>query len=81
MAEQQLKLIREAEMLELQKKIERMQLLVPLSGFTKAYFFELKTAKTYTEAFEKVNDEYYELFGQYRFSSWNSFRNAIKRKK
>jgi hypothetical protein len=42
-------------------------------GFYDEYFLKLRTAKSNTEAF-KVNEDYYGLFGHYRYSDWNTFK-------
>lgn len=76
--EEQQKLADQVELEKLQKKIERMQQLVPVVGFFKCYFTMLKDYSTNFEAFHALNDEYFELFGVYRFSTWESFRNSMK---
>lgn len=76
--EAQKKLADQVELEKLQKKVERMQELVPINGFYKAYFKMLNESESNTAAFNKLNDEYFELFGVYRYSSWDVFRNAMK---
>lgn len=44
-------------------------------GFHKYYFDDLPYHKTKTDCFHHVNELYYELFGEYRYSSSYSFRN------
>ncbi|MCG9792497.1 hypothetical protein [Flavobacterium algicola] len=51
-----------------------MRKLSTRKGFYDAYFEKLKTAKTNTEAFNELNEEYHKLFGHYRYSDWNSFK-------
>lgn len=55
------------------------------AGFTQAYFKELPRSRTTVEAFNKVNDECLELFGEYKFQTHNGFRrylsNYIKKSK
>jgi hypothetical protein len=41
-------------------------------GFYDEYFIKLRTANT--EAFNQVNEDYYGLFGHYRYSDWNTFK-------
>ena len=48
-------------------------------GFYDRYFSLLKTARTTVEAFNAANDEYFELFGEYKYSSIYSFRKTLKR--
>jgi hypothetical protein len=43
-------------------------------GFYDEYFIKLRTAKSNTEAFNQVNEDYYGLFGHYRYSDWNTFK-------
>jgi DNA-binding GntR family transcriptional regulator len=74
----QKKLAQEAELQQMQQKVDRMRELVSLNGFSKAYFALLKNSKTDVEAFNTLNEEYHELFGQYRYSSWDAFRNSMK---
>jgi hypothetical protein len=45
----------------------------PLKAFM-MYFIKLRTAKSNTEAFNQVNEDYYGLFGHYRYSDWNTFK-------
>jgi hypothetical protein len=59
---------------KLEKQNEQMRLLSTKIGFYQEYFKELKTAKTNKEAFENVNDRYFELFGSYRYSDFNTFK-------
>lgn len=60
------------------KKLEAQNALMlqfsTTSGFYEMYFKELKTAKSNIEAFNNVNEKYYELFNKYRYSDWNSFK-------
>ena len=74
----QRKLAAQVELEKLTKQVERMRQLVPVLGFFKCYFSLLKVCKTDVEAFNKINDEYFELFGVYRYSDWDAFRNAKK---
>lgn len=78
--ELQRKLAHQVEIKKMQEKINRMRQLVPIDGFHRAYFLLLKDSTTNVEAFNKLNDEYFELFGVYRYGSWDYFRNAMKRK-
>jgi len=65
---------------KLKKENELLKKLATNSGFYTYYFEMLPKCKTFTEAFNMANDEYYELFGQYKYSSYNSFQNAMKKK-
>jgi len=47
-------------------------------GFFLRYFYYLKKTRTTVEAFAEANQEYFDLFGEYRYSSNQSFRNQLK---
>lgn len=51
-----------------------MRQLSTRKGFYEVYFKKLKTAKTNSEAFNQVNEDFYNLFGFYRYSDFNSFK-------
>ena len=51
-----------------------MRKLSTRKGFYASYFENLKNSKTKIEAFNKVNDSYYSLFGTYKFNSFLDFR-------
>jgi len=72
--EAQKKLANQVELEKLQIKVERMRQLVPVNGFFKAYFELLKSVDSNIEAFELLNNEYYELFGIYRYNSYETFK-------
>jgi len=63
---------------KLEKENEAMKALATQKGFYDTYFKYLKNEKTNNDAFNKVNDEYNELFGSYRYSCYDTFRNATK---
>ena len=44
------------------------------SGFYQYYFEQLKNHKTEVDCFETINDLYFKYFGEYKYSSYNSFR-------
>jgi len=62
------------EIQKLEKENAEMRKLSTRKGFYEAYFKKLVTAKSNTEAFNDVNEEYHKLFGHYRYSDWNSFK-------
>lgn len=64
---------------KLEAQLEQMKALGTTSGFFKAYFKQLKTAATNTEAFNTVNEQYHELFGRYRYSNYDTFRQQKNR--
>ena len=59
---------------KLEKQVIEMRKLSTRKGFYEQYFKELKTARTNTEAFNNINERYHNLFGNYRYSDWNSFK-------
>lgn len=48
-------------------------------GFYRYYFNELPQHATKIECFNHVNELYFDLFGEYRYEEWNSFRNQYNR--
>jgi len=48
-------------------------------GFFQYYFAELPHHLTQTAAFNHVNTLYYELFGEYRYESYDAFRHVYAR--
>lgn len=59
--------------------IEILALLSP-SGFEKRFYKNCKSSKSYSEAYEKTEQEYESNFGKRRYSSYDSFR-VTKNKK
>ena len=51
-------------------------------GINRAYFLryfeKLKKSRTTIEAFNSVNEEFFDLFGEYKYSCVRSFRNSLK---
>lgn len=64
---------------------ERILKMMSREGFNEVFETELKndTEITQKAAFEKINQEYNDCFGVYRYASYNSFdfvrRRAMKR--
>jgi len=48
-------------------------------AFFKRYFNFLAKSRTNIEAFNSANDEHFILFGDYRYSSYNSFGINLKK--
>ncbi len=48
--------------------------LVSIEGFIDAFWKEVKNHRTQQEAYEAVESEYEGIFGQRRYSHFNSFR-------
>ncbi|WP_281225379.1 hypothetical protein [Flavobacterium aquiphilum] len=59
---------------QLEKKIELMRKLSTTTGFYLHYFSELKNHKSNKQCFDGVNELYHSLFGEYRYSDFNSFK-------
>lgn len=65
------------EIAKLKLQNEKMKKLATRSGFFSEYFQECKNHNTNKEAFDFVNEEYFNLFGQYRYSDHDSFKKAV----
>jgi hypothetical protein len=59
---------------KLQKQNLEMRKLSTIKGFYEEYFKALKTVKFNYEAFDLINEKYFHLFGQYRYSDFKSFK-------
>lgn len=59
-----------------QKEIDLIRLLVKRGGFYQYYFKICNEHKTREDAFEYLNNLYFELVGEFRYSSYDSFRKA-----
>lgn len=59
---------------KLEKQLAEMRKLSTRKGFYEQFFKELITAKTNIEAFNTINERYHVLFGNYRYSDFNSFK-------
>jgi hypothetical protein len=53
-----------------------MRQLARRQGFFDYYFTECKNHKSNHAAFDAVNDLYFELFGEYRYSDYAAFKNV-----
>ena len=62
-------------------QVEMMRKLYTPKGFIDYYFEQLKLPdyKTNIECFNAINDIHYELFGEYKYSSYHSFRSQLSR--
>ncbi len=67
--------INELKINKLMQQNERMKFLCTKKGFVFTYFEACKEVKTNLEAFEIVNSEYLELFGEKRYLSFEDFKN------
>ena len=62
------------------EKILLIPELVKFEGFLKRFYSYINNEDTLTDAYEKVEAEYIEIFGQRRYSNYHSFRNVRDRK-
>ena len=67
----------ELEKLKQEKKI--MQQIATANGFYQYYFSQLLNYKSNLDCFNAVNEMYYEFFGEYRYSGYESFKQQIKK--
>ena len=65
---------------ELETENQLIKKLATHVGFYNYFFEMLKTSKTNLEAFNRANDQYFEFFGEYKYSCYRSFSNVNKRK-
>lgn len=75
-----------AQLQELQEQNQLMRQLATPAGFFEYFFKQLPHHNTQVECFNAINETYFDLFGEYRYSSYYSFRAATmdrnkKRKK
>lgn len=49
------------------------------NGFLQVYLNSLGQFPTQIETFNHLNDLYFELWGEYRFSDYNSFRWSLRK--
>lgn len=49
------------------------------NGFFEIYFMELPRHSSRIDAFNYVNDLHFQLFGEVRYASYNSFYNSLNR--
>lgn len=67
-----------AEIALLKKENELMKKIATTDGFYRYYFSLLPIFNTNIEAFNQVNEMYYNFFKEYKYSSYDSFRRQIK---
>lgn len=74
------------ELQQLQEEMGLMRKLVTVNGFIEYFFKELgrkangKMAhRTQVECFNHCNERYYDLFGEYRYSDYSSFKITLHR--
>lgn len=62
------------EVTRLKKELKITRQLGTRQGFFQYYFEELPKHRTNVECFNAVNDKYFDLFGEWRYTDYNSFR-------
>jgi hypothetical protein len=62
-----------------QLQIDEMRELASWQGFYDFYFKRLNLFRTNADCFEFVNQKYYDYFGEFRYSTHESFVRAIRR--
>lgn len=66
-----------SELKILQQENILLRTLGTRQGFFTYYFEQLPKHRTQIETFNYVNDLHFELFGEYRYESYHSFRNQV----
>lgn len=75
----QLEIAQQIEIEKLKKENELMRQLSTVDGFFIYYFSQCPVNKTNVEAFNFVNQKYFDLFGEYRYSDHDSFKRILYR--
>ena len=68
----------QVELEKMQIKTARMRKLTTFDGFYNEFFQTLKTCKTREEAFDNINNEFYELFGIFKYKDYQSFKTIVR---
>lgn len=58
---------------------ELMRKIGTTAGFFNYYFEILPKHRTHIETFNDVNEQHFELYGEYKYSSHSSFLTVLKR--
>lgn len=66
---------------QLEAEIQLMKRLTTSVGFYEYYFSQLKYHTTNVECFNKVNETYFNIFGEERYSDYRSFMISNKNKR
>lgn len=69
------------QMEELFEQNEFLKKAFSVQGFIELYFEALKNpdCRTRPEAFNQVNERFFDLVGEYRYTTWDSFRVQLSR--
>ena len=81
MAKSKLQLANEHEYKKLQQKYEKLRRIITAEGFCKEWFKNIPKFKTRREAFEDLNDFYYNNVEPktYRYNSYKNFLTYVYR--
>lgn len=61
---------------KIEKENELFRKLSSTDGFYREYYRMLSDAKSNKVAFDELNETYFELFGKYRYSDFNTFKRV-----
>lgn len=61
----------------LQQENKLLRQLGTRTGFFQYYFDQLPKHRTQIECFNHVNDCHFDLFGEYKYESYHSFRRSL----
>lgn len=64
---------------EITADFEFLKAAATTEGFFKIYFEDLKKYRTQVECFNALNERYFELVGEYKFSEYRSFMVTVRR--
>lgn len=73
-----IKIVKDLSNLSIEDRFNYMTKLGKSNGFFQLYFDCLSQFPTQIETFNYVNDLYFELWGEYKYSYYDSFRNSLR---
>ena len=77
----QLEIANEVTYKKVVEELELLKKLVTKKGFHQAWFNSLPKFKSREEAFHNLNEKYFEMIGDYRYSSYKAFQNVNRKTK
>lgn len=66
------------QILEITADFNFLKAAATTEGFFKLYFEALPKHRTQVECFNAINERYYDLVGEYKFSEYRSFMNSVR---
>lgn len=63
---------------ELQRENKLLKSLGTTQGFFQYYFEQLPAHRNMVECFNAVNDKHFDLFGEWRYETYHSFRRSLQ---